>query len=345
MGKLTRRSFLKGINLVSAGIILGESSQGQSKPPRALRRSMGELSEALRGVHNFMITPFRANYDLDAEGLRNNVTYHAEAGTQHMTIVAGGGLGELFTLDPEEQKSMAIAAVTGAQGKVRVVVGAGGGYKLALRMARNAEDAGADAILLFAPPYGNESAQGVYEYFRDVARSVHLGVLLYPRGQEDYWPDVIRRLSELPNVIGFKDPSGGVSVGKALGPLIHDRLLWIAEGETHALQALPAGAGAYTSAVATFVPKACREFWKQGVSGNTDRMNEVLKARIEPMAKVRSVKPGYGASGIKVALEALGRAGGVVRPPGTQVLAEDRPTIAKIARNHAEGQSGVSRKS
>jgi dihydrodipicolinate synthase/N-acetylneuraminate lyase len=158
-----------------------------------------------------------------------------------------------------------------------------------------------------APPYGSESAEGAYQYFREVVNSVRIGVLLYPRGKESYWPDVLRRLAELRNVIGFKDPSVGTDIGKALGSLVPDQLLWVAEGETHAAQALPAGARAYTTAVATFVPEACRKFWKQAVAGNVNGMNEVLKNRIEPAVQIRSLKPGYGISGIKVALEALPR--------------------------------------
>src|SRR6185503_10718251 len=172
-------------------------------------------------------------------------------------------------LDPEEQKSMAAAAVAGAQGKMPVVAGAGGGYKLALRMARYAEEAGADAILLFAPPYGSGTVEGALDYFREVARSVRIGVIAYPRGTDVDWAEVLRRLAaEAPNVVGFKDPTGGIQIGRALGPLIRERLVWVAEGETHAVEALPAGARAYTSAVATFVPDACREFWRRGVAGD-----------------------------------------------------------------------------
>jgi 5-dehydro-4-deoxyglucarate dehydratase len=335
MNDLSRRLLLTRMGV--AGAALASSPFVLSAKNRtAPKRTMTELRQALRGVHNFMVTPFRSNYDLDAEGLRRNVAYHAAGNTENMTIVVGGGLGELFTLDPEEQKSLAAAAVAGAQGKMPVVVGAGGGYKLALRMARNAEEAGADAILLFSPPYGPDSADGVSEYFKAVAASVRIGVVLYPRGKEEFWPEVLKRMAALPNVVGFKDPSGGIEMGKAVGSLIQDQLLWVAEGETHALEALPAGSRAYTTAVATFVPEACKEFWKLGVAGNRAGMEGVLQKRIEPVVKVRGVKPGYGVSGIKVALEALGRAGGIVRPPGMQVQPQDRAVIAEIARNHSE---------
>ncbi len=324
---VSRRALLAG-----AGSLPLLTGGGGDRP----RRTMQQLRDALRGVHNFMTTPFRANLDLDAEGLRRNVAHHANHPVADTTIVVGGGLGELFTLDLDEQKAMAAAAVAGSAGRLPVVAGAGGGYKMALRMAENAEKAGADAILLFSPPYGSESEEGAYRYFRDVASSVGIGVVAYPRGNDEYWPSVLKRLSEVPNVVGFKDPSGGTAIGKALGTLIAERLVWVAEGETHAVEALPAGARAYTSAVATFVPKACREFWKQGVAGDRERMRQTLTSAIDPVVRVRSLRPGYGVSGIKVALEALGRAGGPVRPPGTPVAAEDRGSIGEIARKHAE---------
>ncbi len=298
---------------------------------------MPELREALRGVHNFLTTPFRADLSLDAEGLRRNAAYHASRESDGgMTLVAGGGLGELFTMDAVEQRAMADAVVAGSAGRLRVVVGAGGGYRLAMRMAENAEKAGADAILLFSPPYGAESAEGAFSYFRAVAESVRIGVIAYPRGKDEFWPDVLARLAGIPNVIGFKDPTGGTAIGKALGPLIEERLVWVAEGETHALEALPAGARAYTSAVATFVPKACRDFFQQGVAGDRVKMRATMESRIDPVVRVRSLRPGYGISGIKVALEALGRAGGPVRPPGTNVAREDRESIAGIARRCSE---------
>ena len=158
----------------------------------------------------------------------------------------------------------------------------------------------------------------------------------FSTGKEKYWPKVLRRLSELPNVLGFEDSSGDIAMGQELGTLVSDRLVWIARGEGHAVKALPAGARGNTSAVATFVPQACREFCRLGRLGEVDSMQEVLRTRIQPIARVRSLSPGYHVSGIKVALEALGRAGGPVRPPGRAVLPEDRPRIAAIAREHAE---------
>jgi 5-dehydro-4-deoxyglucarate dehydratase len=253
-----------------------------------------------------------------------------------MTIVVSGGLGELFTLGVEEHRQLVAAAVAGAEGRMPVVAGVGGSYRNTLDMAKNAQAAGADAIFIFAYPFACDNTEGCYQYLHDIAQSVEIGTMAYPCGTNDFRVDVLKRLATLPSFIGFKDSSGDVEVGQALGSIVGDEFLWVAEGEAHAEKTLPAGGQAYTTAVATFAPQACHEFWQEGVSGNSERMQTVNTNRIAPVVKLRQVKPGYGISGIKVALEALGRAGGPVRPPGTQVEAEDRPMIAAIARESAE---------
>ena len=314
----------------------GWSTAVRAAAPANPKRSKRQLVEALTGVHNFMVTTFHSNYELDADGLRRNIADHARNATKNMTIVICGGLGELFTISVEEQKALVEAAVAGAKGKLPVVAGVGGSYKNAIMMAQNAERAGADAVLIFAYPLACRDSDGQYQYLHDVARAVDIGVVAYPCGENGVRIETLKRLAKLPNMVGFKDSSGSVEVGQALGSLVGEGLLWIAEGESHAETIFPVGGRAYTTAVATFVPEACRRFWQAGVSGDLARMKHIRESRIDPVVKLRSVKPGYGISGIKVALEALGRAGGPVRPPGTQVEQHDRAKIAEIALKYAE---------
>lgn len=335
-----RRQFLETIGLLAGSTLVGSAS---CSPTRGPRHSMEKLTWDCQGVHNFLTTPFLPDGALDVEGLRSNVAYHADRHPRDMVIVVTCNLGELFSLDLEEHQVAGRAAAEGAQGKMPVIQGVAGGYQLTLEMARNAEKAGVDALMLFAPPYGSATARGVYEYMHRVATSVRIGVFInmwhgYPSvvGVEDYWAKVIQELAKLPNVIGFQDSSSGVEVAHSLGNLIPDRFLWIARGEKQAVKALPAGARAYTAAVACLVPRACRNFWKNGTTGNLVEMHRILDQKITPMTAVRNLRPGYSAGGIKVALQALGRAGGPTRPPMSQVSAEDQPQIEAIARNHAE---------
>jgi len=332
---VSRRSFLQNVGLVTGGIAAWSSTTGHGQTSTSWSKK--RLVQVLSGVHNFLTTPFFSDFRLDAEGLRRNVAFHARSTPENMTIVVSGGLGEIFSLSVDEHKRLVEAAVAGAEGKIPVVAGVGGGYRNALLMARNAEQAGATAIFIYANPLACDQAAGALQYVSEVAKSVRIGAMAYPCAKGDFWPDVLRTLIQLPNVMGFKDPSGELNVG---APLVSDEFLWVAEGEGHAEKTLPAGGQAYTTAVATFVPRASLEFWRQGTVGDVKTMRTIREQRIDPIVKLRNVQSGYGISGIKVALEALGRAGGPVRPPGTQVAEQDRIKIATIAREHAEKIEG-----
>jgi 5-dehydro-4-deoxyglucarate dehydratase len=312
----------------------------RTSPRSRTKRSLKELRQALRGIHSYLPTPFHPTLEIDPEGMRQNAAFYAKAGPTPLSLVVAAGLGELFALDFEEHRAVVSAAVTGAEGRLPVVAGVRGGYRFALRMARNAEEAGADAILVFPPPGGPQTREGQQRYYREIANSVGIGVLIYPRTQKDDWSRLLTELTDQANILGFKDGSGDIALGQSLGPLIRNRLIWTARGEEHALRALPAGATAYATSFASLVPKACLEFWRLGSQGDAQGMENVLRERIAPLAEIRHKlplpdrSPGFGVAAIKVALEALERAGGSVRPPKLQVT--DTAKIAQIALQYAE---------
>lgn len=316
------------------------------KADTSLGLTMEGLRAAMEGVHNYLPTPFlaTANFEVNAVGLRENVAYHARTGPENMTIVVGGGYGEGWTLDLDEHRAVIAAAVNGGQGKMPVMAGVIGGYKIALGMARNAETVGADALIVFPPPGGFPGPEECHAFFHDLARSVHIGVVVFMRFE--FWPEILRRLAEIPNVIGFFPPNNSTpgffeDIGRSVADLVPRRLLWIAENEKAAVRCFPLGARAYSTSAAAVVPRASQNFWMLGVSGQIDQASEILRTQINPIRNIGNYRSGYGISGIKAAMEILGRAGGPVRPPGTQVAPEDRPAIAEILRQHPEARSLV----
>ncbi len=331
MAQTSRRRFLSQ---------LADAQSRAPAPGYRPRRSLKALRRALRGVHSYLPTPFHANLEINPEGMRQNAAFYAETGVQPLSLVVAAGLGELFSLGFEEHREVVSAAVEGAAGSLPVVAGVRGGFRFALRMARNAEEAGADAILIFPPAGGPQTLEGQRRYFSGIARSVGIGVLIYPRTRRDDWSRLLEGLADLPNVVGFKDGSRGIDLGRSLGTRARSRLVWTARGEEHARQAMPAGATAYATSFASLVPGACHEFWKLGTKGDTRGMEKLYKERIAPLATIRRQlplpdrPPGFGVAAIKAALEGLGRAGGSVRPPKLQV--GDTASIARIAARYSE---------
>lgn len=293
----------------------------------------------LRGVHNFLPTPFLPDHKVDLYGMRENVVYHADTFHTDMVVTVCGGFGEGLQMDVEEQKDIVSAAVDGAGGRVPITAVALGGYGMQRRLAINAQETGASTLRVRFPTFGTADSDNAYSYLKGLAESADIGMVIFVMGEHNFWPDVFERLSGVSNIIGFSPPGGADSsdqIGKAIQHRVPNRYIWINENEQSAMKSFSNGCEGYTTAVSSIIPKSCKEFWDYGISGDTDQMLLTFNKLIKPIIKIRTVGRGCEIGGIKVALEALGRYGGPTRLPEFQVSKEDRKTIVDILRQHPE---------
>ena len=248
------------------------------RPPASPGRrwsSTEALITALDGPHNYLPTPFHADYSVNLEGLRRNVAYHAER--DRLTVVVGGGYGEGWKLSLEEHRELVAAAVAGAREQLPVMAGVIGGYQISIEMARNAEKAGADALVIFPPRGQHWQAESYYEFYKDIVTSVTIGAVVLPSGQHDFWPEVLIRLAKIPNMIGFFPPVGPDDdyyprTGGQILEAVAKPLLFMAENEPAASDSFSRGSRAYSTAVVALVPEASTAFL-EARSGRRDRQN------------------------------------------------------------------------
>src|SRR2546423_15466014 len=102
------------------------------------------------GLLSFPVTPFRPDFSFDEPRYREHCDWLLQHGVSG--LFAAGGTGEFFALTPGETEVVSRAAVAATRGRVPVIAGCGYGTAIAVEMARSAERAGADGILLL-PPY------------------------------------------------------------------------------------------------------------------------------------------------------------------------------------------------
>ena len=108
-----------------------------------------QLKARLQGALAFPITPYRADGAVDLDGVRRNAAWLP--GTGLAAIVAPSGTGELFGLSPDECSEVTAATVEAVGGRIPVIASVGFGPRVAADMARRADDAGADGILVLPP--------------------------------------------------------------------------------------------------------------------------------------------------------------------------------------------------
>jgi 5-dehydro-4-deoxyglucarate dehydratase len=292
-----------------------------------------ELAERLpQGLLSFPVTHFRDDLSFDEQAYRDNIARlgdHPVAG-----LFAAGGTGEFFSLTPAEVDEVVGAAVAAAPEGVPMLAPAGRDTGTAMELARSAESAGADGILLF-PPYLTESEQdGLAAHVRAVCASTSLGVIIYNRGNARYAADTVARLADdCPNLIGVKDGIGDLEQMTQIYARLRERLIYVGGLPTAEVFALPykqLGLSTYSSAIFNFVPDFAVAFFEAVRAGDHDSVYAKLSEFVLPYVAIRNRGKGYAVSIVKAGMRAVGHPAGPVRPPLVDLTQPEHEELAAL---------------
>ena len=299
--------------------------------PETLKATLGS------GLLSFPVTHFDAAGAFAPDSYKAHVAWLADYDAP--VLFAAGGTGEFFSLSPSEIAPI-VSAAKEAAGKTAIVSGCGYGTELATDIARSAEKAGADGILLLPHYLIDAPQEGLFEHARAVCRSVGLGVMIYNRDNAQFEPDTVARLcDECPNLIGFKDGSGDIGKMRQITAKMGDRLTYLGGMPTAELFAeayLGVGFTTYSSAVFNFVPALASRFYKALRSGDRATCEQILNDFFYPFMDLRSRRKGYAVSAIKAGVRLVGYDAGAVRPPLADLTAEEDDILRAIIEANAQ---------
>ncbi|GAA5149617.1 5-dehydro-4-deoxyglucarate dehydratase [Microbacterium pseudoresistens] len=264
----------------------------------------------------FPVTPFDADGALAEDALHAHVL--SRLSWDPGAVVVAGGAGEFHALTQDEAARVVRVAVTATSGAVPVWTGTGGPVGHAVEVARAAEEAGCDALLLL-PPYLVEPAQeGLVAYVEAIAAATLLPIVLYHRGTGALTADSVRRLLRLDRIIGIKDGVGDLALVEQFIGLAQeagrDMLFFngLPTAETRQAAYERLGVHRYSSAVFTMAPEIAGGFRRP----RSPRMRErLLREFFDPLVALRDETPGHAVSLVKAGLRLRGDAVGSVRPP------------------------------
>lgn len=136
------------------------------------------MTKPISGVLSALVTPFAEDGRVDDKQLRAVVDRSVDAGLD--AVVAGGGTGEVASLDDDERAQIFEVVVDQTAGRVPVVANIGGlTAPRVIRLGQAAERAGADVVMLITPYYEQLSAQETERFIQQVAGGVDLPIMLY----------------------------------------------------------------------------------------------------------------------------------------------------------------------
>ncbi len=287
-----------------------------------------ELKSALRGIVGFGVTPFHDDLSVDIDALRQNAAFLAE----HCEVVVPlAGNGEIYALSPEEHKTIGRAVVEEIHGRKPVLVGVGFTMPIARDLAKAAEAYGADGILVLPPYFTHANDDGLFEYYRSIAQATKLGVILFQTRSVNFSPSLLRRLAEVPNVVGLKDEHGDMDQFVRQWRAASDRLaLLCGVGEILAPSYFALGVKAYTSGLINFMPKTCRKILAHLEARELEAAAHVVETETMAIYDLRVKRPGYRTLVIKEAMNLCGMNAGRVRPPLAPLPEEDRQALRAV---------------
>ena len=254
-------------------------------------------------------------------------------------LFAAGGTGEFFSLTPAEVGAVVRAAVAETNGRVPVISGCGYGTEIAVGIARDAEAAGADGVLLLPPYLVNSTQDGLAAHIEAVCRSTGLGVIVYNRDNAIVNEETLARLCERnPNLVGYKDGVGDIELMTRIYARMGDRLTYIGglpTAETFAVPYLTMGVTTYSSAIFNFMPEWALAFYRAVRADDRAEVLKQLQDFVLPYIALRNRSAGYAVSIVKAGCRLVGRAAGPVRSPLTDLTeaeeAELRTLIERVS--------------
>lgn len=279
-------------------------------------------------VASAMVTPMRADGSVDLTAAQQVVTRLADAG--HDGVVVSGTTGEAPTTTDAEKADLVRAIIEAVGDRLRVTAGVGT-YDTAhsVELARQAEAAGAHALLVVTPYYNKPPQAGIRAHVTAVADASGLPVLLYDipgRSGVALTEETILALAEHPRVQGVKDAKADFWQA---GRIIEQTdLVWMSGNDTDNLLHFANGGHGFVGVTSQVAPEpyaAMLAAVDAGDFGEARRIHRSLAPLVDAVMNITQ-----GAIMAKAGLHALAVIDtAYVRLPLVEATAEQRSIVEK----------------
>jgi 4-hydroxy-tetrahydrodipicolinate synthase len=278
-----------------------------------------------KGSITALITPFDGG-GVDYDAFNRLVEFQIGAGTHGLVPV--GTTGESPTLDHDEHNKVVEACIAAVKGRVPVIAGAGSNStKEAVELARHAEKAGANGVLVVTPYYNKPTQEGLYLHFKAVNDAINIPIIIYNipgRSVVDMSVATMARLAKLRNIKGVKDAT-------ALPVRTSQQRLIIGEGfnqlsgeDATALAFNAHGGQGCISVTSNAAPKLCAEFQNACQVGDFRRALEIHDL-LMPLHEALFVESNPGP--VKYAVSRLGLCKPDTRLPLAPITDQTKATV------------------
>lgn len=287
------------------------------------------MSFQWKGIFPALTTKFTAKDKLDLPLFEKNLQAQLNAGVEG--IILGGTLGEASVLTTGEKESLVKFTVEKLAGKVPVVLNiAEGSTREALQQAEYAKTWGAKGLMLLPPMRYKSDHRETVEYFKTVARSTDLPIMIY-NNPVDYkievTLDMFEELTECANIQAVKESTRDVTNVTRMKNRFGDRYKILCGVDTLAMEELCLGGDGWVAGLVCAFPAETVAIFKLVKAGRIEEATKIYRWFM-PLLEL-DIHPKL-VQYIKLAEAQAGLGSEYVRAPRLTLVGEERERILKI---------------
>ncbi|WP_343558650.1 dihydrodipicolinate synthase family protein [Sphingobacterium sp.] len=281
------------------------------------------------GIYPAMLSPFDESGNLDFDMFAKNIEAQVEAGV-HGLIIAGS-LGEASVLSTEEKYALLKQALKVVNGRIPVLLNIAENTTAdAIKVATSSENLGADGLMLLPPMRYRADNRETVAYFRAVAQSTTLPILIY-NNPVDYGTyvslDMFEELLLEPNIQAVKESTRDVTNITRLKNRFADRLKILGGVDTLCLESLMLGADGLVAGLVDAFPKETIAMYRLARKGEYKQALAIYRWFM-PLLEL-DIHPKL-VQYIKLAATAEGISTPYTRAPRLPLIGEEEQRVKKI---------------
>jgi 4-hydroxy-tetrahydrodipicolinate synthase len=260
-----------------------------------------------------MITPFDKAGAINLQATEDFVNWQIDQGIHG--LVPLGSTGEFLSMTDDERASVAETVINTSAGRVPVLVGTGAECTDdVIRYSKQAEELGADGVMIIPPFYSTPTEDELFEHFRRIGEALSIPIMIYNNpatANVDLTPRIVERLSRIDTISYIKESTMDVTRIRDILDFCGERMTVF--GGIMGLESFLAGAEGWVAVGSNIMPRELARIFSLWADDRDFDGAQALYKQVLPV--IRLVAGHRYVAGSKAALGLMGRDVGAPRAP------------------------------
>lgn len=237
-----------------------------------------------KGAGVAIVTPMKENLEVNYDKLDEMLEEQIAGGTD--AIVICGTTGESATMTEEEHAATTRFAIERVNHRIPVIAGTGSNCtRTAIQLSKEAQEDGADGLLLVTPYYNKATQKGLVQHYTAVAKSVDLPIIMYNvpgRTGCNIQPETAAKLAkDVDNIVAIKAATGNLAQETKTMALAEGRLDMYSGEDGLIIPLMSIGAKGVISVLSNVAPKQTHDICATFAAGDVAKAAQLQFKALE----------------------------------------------------------------